>query len=68
MRPSTLPLHDAAHGGQVVPLIRRLTADGATYEQIVRSVQDLGVTASASTIYRWAKSLAAAPDSEPVAS
>jgi hypothetical protein len=67
MRPSTLPLHDAAHGGQVVPLIERMTADGATYEAIVRAVQDLGVSASASTIYRWAKALSA-PSSEPVAS
>ena len=59
---STLPVHDRATGGQLIPLMVRLREQGATYEQIATEVRTLGVEVAASTVYRWCQTLSTQPE------
>ncbi len=56
-RASTLPIYDMAHGGNLIPLLRRMRDQGESYDRITEAVRELGVDVHSSTVYRWCRSL-----------
>lgn len=61
-RTSTLPVHDKATGGQLIPLLTTARDRGDTYEEIAEQVRGLGVRVATTTVYRWCRSLSTEPE------